>query len=244
MLKKLFDAYLNRVGRETATLHAVSAAIAGFVSPVLALGLLTGSRKSAKITAPAAAAFASWYWYRALPLNDDAVSYVGTLFVPTSPLLVALSAFCAGLLFRWILDGGLSKRAALIAGTIAVIIFTQGRGGLGEIEARDALTISAGGAAADKLWRVYTHIDEIRKEKGSNSPEAVAASYVFFKEISKDLDLVGVPDYRSYLIYREQKRHDDELLKMMSPMGRTDEWVKIVEKHKEDPTWPDNFIQP
>jgi hypothetical protein len=244
MLKKLLNAYLNKVGQETAVLHAVSAAVAGVVSPVLALGLLTGSRKSAMLTVPTAVAFAGWYCYRALPFSDDAAYAAGALFYPTSPLIVALSAFGAGLLFRWVMDGGLSKRAALITGAIAVIILTQGRGGLEEIEARDVLVTSTGVAGADSLMRVYTHINEIQKEKGVNSPEALAANYVFFKEISKDIGLVGVPDYRSYLIYREQKRQDAELLKIMSPMGRTDEWVKIVEKRQEDPSWPDNFLKP
>ncbi len=244
MLKRFFVAYLNKVGSEAATLHVVSAAIAAFVSPVLALGLLTGSRKSAKLTVPAAAVFASWYWHRALPLNVDAVHSIDGLFIPTSPLLVALSAFCSGLLFRWILDGGLSKRATFVVGAIAVIILIQGRGGLGEIEARDALTTSAGSAGAEMLWHVYSHVDEIRKEKGVDSPEAVAASYVFFKELSKEMSLVGVPDYNSYLIYQEQKRHDAQLLKMMSPIGRSDEWGKLVKKHNEDPTWPENQIKP
>lgn len=244
MLKKMFDSYLNKVGLETATLHVVSVAIAAFVSPFLAMGLLTGSRKSAKITAPAAAAFASWYWYRALPLSEDAVSSIHGLFNPTSPLLIALSAFGAGVLFRWVLDGGLSKRAALIAGAIAAILFIQGRGGLDEIGARDALTVSSEAAGAEKLWHVYKHVDEIRKEKGVYSPEALAASYVFYQELSKDMGFVGVPDYRSYLVYQEQKRHDFELLKMTSPIGRTDEWVKMVEMHKKDPTWPENFIKP
>lgn len=243
MLNKVTALYFEKFGKNGAFIHGAAIVSALFVDLSFALGLLVTSRRSAGLAAPFALAWATWIWFLARPFGEFATYPENQLFTTTSPFLIALIAFSAGILFRLLVDGKFSRNAAVVAGTIAVVLMTQGRGGLDELNARDVAYAGPALARLDLSMKLLGHVSEIRQLKGMRSPEATAAAYVFQRENWKMMSMTGVSDYNSYLVYLQQKQGDYDLLKTMSAMGKTEDWRKIVETRYNDPKWPDYMAE-
>jgi hypothetical protein len=240
MFKKAIGLYLAKFGKDGAFIHAAFAALAVLVDPALALGLVTTSFRKARITAPLALLWALWQSYWALGAADIAKYNFFPAFEPTSILLTVIVAFAAGVLIRQLVEGRFSRNAAVATAVVALIFLTQGRGGLNEVNARFAAAHDAGIGHSDAMFKIYGRVNEVQKLKGLKSPEAMAASYVWMGEMWRSLDMTGVRDYNSYIVYQQQKQADFELFKTMNAMGRSDEFSKMQEKKFDDPSYPDH----
>ncbi|TLX17166.1 hypothetical protein [Rhizobium sp. MHM7A] len=243
MLNKVVALYLEKFGKNGAYLHGAAIVSALFVDLSFALGLLVTSRRSAAIAAPFALAWATWVWFIARPFSEFTTYPENELFTTTSPYLIAPIAFSAGILFRLLVDGKFSRNAAVVAGIIALVLMTQGRGGLDEINARAVAYAGPALTRLDLSMKSLGHVSEIRQLKGMRSPEAIGAAYVWQRENWKLMSMTGVSDYNSYLVYLQQKQDDHDLLKTMSAMGKAEDWHKIMETRYNDPKWPDYMAE-
>lgn len=241
MLKKVFALYLAKFGKNGAFIHAAFAVLAILVDPALALGVVTTSFRAARITAPLALLWAIFLSYWALSAADIAkYNYLPTL-EPTSILLIVSVAFVVGILVRQLVEGRFSRNVAVATAVIALVLLTQGRGGLDEVNARFAAANDAGLGHSDAMFKIYSRVNEIQKSKGYQSPEALAAGYVWMGEMWRSMNMTGVRDYNSYIVYQQQKQADHELFKTMYAMGRSDEFGKMQERKLADPAYPDHF---
>lgn len=241
MFKKAFALYLAKFGKNGAFIHAAFAVLAILVDPALALGIITTSFRSARITAPLALLWALFVSYWALSAADIAKYNFYPAFEPTSILLIVIVAFAVGILIRQLVEGRFSRNAAVATAVVALVLLAQGRGGLDEVNARFAAAHDAGIGHSDAMFKIYSRVNEIQKSKGLKSPEALAASYVWMGEMWRSLNMTGVRDYNSYVVYQQQKQADFELYKTMNAMGRSDEFSKMQEKKFDDPSYPDHF---
>lgn len=241
MFRQAFDRYLAKFGKDGAFIHGAFAVLAVFVDPALALGLVTTSLRSAKITVPLALLWAGLLSYQAVSLSPEATFATLSMFSPTSPVLITLVSFVCGALVRQIVEGRFTRNVAVSVAVLAVVLLTQGRGGLDEIRARGVAEYGGQAARWDTMMKMFSNVSEVIHKKGGSSPESVAATYVWQRQMWKVMDMTGVPDYESYLVYRQQKQSDFELFKTMRALGKEAEFEEIARRKLEDPNNPDHF---
>lgn len=239
MMRNAIDRYLVKFGKDGAFIHGAFAALALLVDPSLALGLVTTSFRSSKITVPLTLLWAGWLHYQALALSPDISLATEGLFSPTSPILVTLASFVSGILLRVVVEGRVSRNAIVVAGVLAAVLLVQGRGGLDEFQSRAVAESVDQSARFMTMMRVFSNVSEIMHKKGVNSPEAVSATYVWQRHMWTIMNQNGVSDYESYLSYRQQKQSDSELFYKMRALGKEADWKKLNAHQSDDPSYPD-----
>ena len=240
MLKMFWELYFMKYGKRGLVVHLSAVASALLVAVPFGLGLLARTRRSFSVSAIVAGvvALASWHCQERFA-NEE---YYEFFLNSSSSLYIAFLLFVAGVVFRFAFDGGLSPNKSLVAGIAATALLAHALTDDGNTIALREFAYNMG--RGDAVAHVFTVSHDMKSQMGKDSPAALGVEYAWFSMTSKDLGMVGVPDYNAYLAFRKTQKEQGALLAKANKEGKADEWIASNRRLTDDPRWPSNYKKP